>query len=68
MTPHKCPCCDGFGIRTIHEHMITTAAAITTIPERKTECAACQGTGIIWENEVASFSGGDLEDTSCNES
>jgi len=31
--PHKCPVCDGYGVR----------------PETGQECMACLGTGVVWE-------------------
>ncbi len=44
MTPHKCPCCDGWGYRIVPPSGMGTDASLRQIP-----CVACNGTGIVWE-------------------
>lgn len=39
-TPHKCPCCDGWGVREVW-------TTISTTPERRS-CQSCGGTGVVW--------------------
>lgn len=40
-TPHKCPCCDGWGER-------NAVRPIDNVSERMQPCKACNGSGIIW--------------------
>lgn len=40
-TPHKCPCCDGWGQR-------NCVKPIDSVSERMETCAACSGSGVIW--------------------
>ncbi len=55
--PHKCPCCEGFGTRTIPSYMNQDGVTFSYVPERIIECRACRGTGIVWEEEICPFSG-----------
>lgn len=40
-TPHKCPCCDGFGQRNVSWPIDNRTAAVET-------CRACGGAGVLW--------------------
>lgn len=40
-TPHKCPCCDGWGQR-------NAVKPIDNVSERLIPCSACNGSGVIW--------------------
>lgn len=43
-TPHKCPCCDGWGHRTPPPLENATSAALPApVP-----CVACKGSGVVW--------------------
>jgi DnaJ-class molecular chaperone len=40
-TPHKCPCCDGWGKR----DAVRSADSVT---QRLEDCPSCSGSGVIW--------------------
>ena len=42
-TPHRCPCCDGWGKR-------SDSRPLLVMPD-PVPCPACQGTGALWEPE-----------------
>jgi len=43
MTPHKCPCCDGWGQREVWQPYWGTSTVPMTKP-----CTACGGSGVVW--------------------
>lgn len=42
-TPHKCPCCDGWGKRVLNE-----GYSHLHIGYEEVICAACHGNGVVW--------------------
>jgi len=43
--PHKCPVCEGEGIRFYHPSFGKSSDQATTSPK----CRSCNGSGVIWE-------------------
>lgn len=43
--PHKCPVCDGWGVRKVFEQEGTSCVT------KEITCNACHGTGVVWEYE-----------------
>ena len=46
-TAHKCPCCDGWGTRTLVNPPPDGTIYIETTSE--TTCPACGGSGVVWQ-------------------
>ena len=51
MTPHKCPCCNGTGLRNIPRCVAGDQPEYTSTSCGPWPCNPCGGTGIVWEQD-----------------
>lgn len=54
MTPYKCPVCDGHGTVSRPPWVAGDQQAWTDYSTVPYICHACNGTGIVWENQKVS--------------
>lgn len=49
MLPHKCPVCDGTGLKSESFYSPFCQGSWTTKPDQMVSCKTCGGTGIVWD-------------------
>lgn len=60
--PHRCPACDGFGVRFIPERTECNGSSVVTMPSMNVTCHACKGEGIVWEHRRMTYPFGKMGD------